>query len=95
VHMTVSQAGRGVYRVFAPEGPEQFNELAQALARCGELATMAAHRLAREAGAAQVQVECTQRDNRVSDDIDDDVFFEATVTATARGVPRTRIVATA
>jgi N-methylhydantoinase A/oxoprolinase/acetone carboxylase beta subunit len=92
VHMTVTQAARGVYRVFAPEGPEQFAELALALARCRELATQAARTLALEAGAAQVQVECTQRDNRVSDDIDGDVFFEATVTATARGVPRTRLV---
>jgi len=95
VHMTVTQAARGVYRVFAPEGPEPFSELALALARCSELATQAARTLALEAGAAQVHVECTQRDNRVRDDIDGDVFFEATVTATARGVPCTRVVAAA
>jgi hypothetical protein len=43
-----------------------------------------------EAGAAHAEVVFSQSDNSVNNDIDGNVFFEAVVTATASGPPRTK-----
>ncbi|HEX9706277.1 MAG TPA: hypothetical protein VGA24_01450, partial [Steroidobacteraceae bacterium] len=47
--------------------------------------------LARQAGAASVQIEFEQDQNRVRNEIDGDVFFEMRLTAIASGPPRHRV----
>ena len=90
VHVTVSQPVRGVYRVFTRNGPRDFSALAGALALAQQLASAEALQRATEAGAATAKVVLSQLDNQVHNDIDGDMFFEARVTATASGPPRTR-----
>jgi len=90
VHLTVTQPVRGVFRVFAPSGPRDFDSLPPAIALAQELASSAAMAQALDAGAAQAQVVLSQRDNQVNNDIDGTMFFEARVTATASGPPLTR-----
>ncbi|MEY3125271.1 MAG: hypothetical protein RLZZ573_1791 [Pseudomonadota bacterium] len=85
VHLTVSQPVRGVFRVFAVAGPQDFDALAPAIAHAQELAGQEAVRRALEVGAATVTLQFSQSDNKVNNDIDGNVFFEARVTATASG----------
>lgn len=88
VHVVVSQPVRGVFRVFSRAGPRDFDQLAPALALARELAGEEAHAHALAAGAAEVELQWSQLDNSVSNDIDGNMFFEARVTATASGAPR-------
>ncbi|MCY7304945.1 MAG: hydantoinase/oxoprolinase family protein [Rhodoferax sp.] len=90
VHVIVSQPVRGVFRVFTAQGPRDFADVAAAVSHAQQLASAEALRRALEAGAAHVEVLLSQTDNKVSNDIDGDMFFEARVTATAFGPPRTR-----
>ena len=90
VHMTVSQPVRGVFRVFTKAGPRDFASLPPALSHAQELASAEALQRANEAGATHAVVLLSQLDNQVQNDIDGDMFFEARVTATASGPPRTR-----
>ena len=91
VHMVVSQPVRGVFRVFTPNGPKDFPALEPALDHARVLAAAEAGERASRAGAVSVTMQLSQLDNSVSNDIDGDMFFEATVTATASGPPRTRV----
>jgi N-methylhydantoinase A/oxoprolinase/acetone carboxylase beta subunit len=91
VHITVTQPVRGTFRVFTAAGPKDFPTLEPALALARELAAAQAQDNARTAGAATVQVEFSQADNSVNNDIDGNMFFEAIVTATASGAPRTAL----
>ena len=90
VHITVSQPVRHVYRVFTKTGPHDFDAVAPAIRHAQELASEEAMLRAIEAGAAHATVVLSQLDNKVSNDIDGDMFFEARVTATASGPPVTR-----
>ena len=90
VHLTVSQPVRGVYRVFAKTGPRDFDTVAAAISHAQQLASVDALQHALAAGAQQATVTLSQLDNQVRNDIDGDMFFEARVTATASGPPRTR-----
>ena len=90
VHITVSQPVRHVYRVFTRSGPRDFDAVAPAIRHAQELASEEAMLRAIEAGAAHATVVLSQLDNKVSNDIDGDMFFEARVTATASGPPVTR-----
>jgi len=76
--------------VFAKAGPRDFDNVASAVTHAQELAGAEALQRALEAGAAQAEVVLSQLDNKVSNDIDGDMFFEARVTATASGPPRTK-----
>ena len=87
VHMTVSQPVKGVFRVFTPKGPRDFERLAPAILLAQDLAGEEASARALQAGAAQVSVAFSQTDNNVNNDIDGNMFFEAMVTATASGPP--------
>jgi len=87
VHLTVSQPVRGVFRVFTAAGPQDFDALAPAIHHAQQLAAREAEARALEAGAAGVCVEFSQEDNKVNNDIDGNIFFEARVTATASGPP--------
>jgi len=90
VHITVTQPVRGVFRVFAKDGPVDFDTVEAALALAREEAAREATAHALEAGADSVQVEFSQLDNAVTNDIDGNMFFEAIVTATAVGPPLQR-----
>ena len=90
VHVLVSQPVRGVYRVFAKSGPRDFDNVAAAVAHAQELAAAEAMTRAIEAGAVSADVVLSQLDNKVTNDIDGDMFFDARVTATASGAPLTR-----
>ena len=87
VHLTVTQPVRGVFRVFTPDGPRDFESLAPAIALAEQLAGAAALAQALDAGAAHAEVVFSQHDNAVVNDIDGNMFFEARVTATASGPP--------
>ena len=87
VHVTVTQPVRGVFRVFTPTGPRDFDTLAPAIAHARQLASVDALAQALDAGAAHASVVLSQRDNQVFNDIDGNMFFEARVTATASGPP--------
>ncbi len=90
VHIVVSQPVRGVFRVFTRSGPKDFPALEPALDHARSLAAEEATVRALSAGATRATVVLSQLDNSVSNDIDGDMFFEATVTATASGPPQTR-----
>ena len=92
VHVTVSQPVRGIFRVFTDAGPLDFETVAPALEHARTLAAAAASRRAYQAGAASIEVQFSQTDNSVSNDIDGHMFFEAQVTATAFGPPLTKPV---
>jgi N-methylhydantoinase A/oxoprolinase/acetone carboxylase beta subunit len=92
VHVTVSQPVRGIFRVFTAAGPLDFETVAPALEHARTLAAAEASRRAYQAGAASIEVQFSQTDNSVSNDIDGHMFFEAQVTATAFGPPLTKPV---
>ena len=87
VHITVSQPVKGVFRVFTPAGPRDFERLAPAIQLAQDLAGEEARARALQAGAALASVTFSQQDNNVNNDIDGNMFFEALVTATACGPP--------
>ncbi len=85
VHLTVTQPVRGVFRVFAPTGPRDFETLAPAIAHAQQLASADAMVQALDAGAAHAEVVLSRQDNQVDNDIDGTMFFESRITATASG----------
>jgi N-methylhydantoinase A/oxoprolinase/acetone carboxylase beta subunit len=92
VHITVTQPVRGTFKVFTPDGPQDFRGLDAAIAQARTLAAQEAHTRALAAGAVDAQVVFSQEDNQVNNDIDGNVFFEATVTATAWGRPVRKVL---
>ena len=86
--VTVTQPVQGIFRVFAPDGPVDFNDLEQALVKAGDLAGQIAHDKAQTAGASELRIDI-QRDLDSVDDPDSAsvVFFEGRVKATATGRP--------
>ncbi len=93
VHITVTQPVRGTFKVFTSDGPQDFRGLDAAIAQARSLAAKEAHARALAAGALEPQVVFSQEDNQVNNDIDGNVFFEATVTATAWGEPQRKVMA--
>lgn len=93
VHITVTQPVRGTFKVFTPDGPQDFRGLDAAIAQARTLAAKEALARALAAGAVAPQVVFSQEDNQVNNDIDGNVFFEATVTATAWGQPLRKVIA--
>ncbi|MBT0961897.1 hydantoinase/oxoprolinase N-terminal domain-containing protein [Denitromonas iodatirespirans] len=91
VHLTIAQPVRGTFRVFTQRGPKDFRQLDTAIEHARELAAAEATELALAAGAASVQVAFEHDENKVSNDIDGDVFFEMRLTAVASGPPCARI----
>jgi hypothetical protein len=90
VHLTVTQPVRGTFKIFTAHGPVDFPDYASAIDHAKELAGKEAYTRAMDAGAAHAEVVFSQSDNSVNNDIDGNVFFEAVVTATASGPPRTK-----
>jgi N-methylhydantoinase A/oxoprolinase/acetone carboxylase beta subunit len=90
IHITVTQPVRGTFRVYTKGGPKDFAGVDAAIAHAKELAAAEAAQNAISAGADGTTVAFSQTDNTVNNDIDGNMFFEAIVTATASGAPRTR-----
>ncbi|HCX87916.1 MAG TPA: hydantoinase/oxoprolinase family protein, partial [Gammaproteobacteria bacterium] len=86
--VTVTQPAQGIFRVFAPSGPADYNELEQALVKAGELASQLARGKAHSAGAEELHI-AVERDLDCVDDPDSAaiVFFEGRIRATATGRP--------
>ncbi|MGR2740849.1 hydantoinase/oxoprolinase N-terminal domain-containing protein [Billgrantia sp. Q4P2] len=88
VHVSVLQPVHGRFRVFLPDGPCDHVTLEAAYAMARQTTAERAEALAWQAGAAKVEVRFEIDENRVDNDIDGEVFFEARVTAVAIGPPR-------
>ena len=86
--ITVTQPVQGIFRVFAPDGPLDFEQLEKALVKAGSLASALAESKAQNAGAGEIRGE-VERDLDSVDDPDSAsvVFFEGRVKATATGRP--------
>jgi len=63
VHITVTQPVRGTFKVFTPDGPQDFRGLDAAIAQARMLAAKEAHARALGAGAVEPQVMFSQEDN--------------------------------
>ena len=85
--LTVTQPSQGIFRVYTTDGPKDFGVLSDALGHAEKLARENAEVLAHRAGAQSCEVFVETYQNKVDHDIDGSVFFEATVCATATGVP--------
>ena len=86
--VTVTQPVQGIFRVFAPDGPVDFNDLEHALFKAGAVARRLAQEKAHTAGAHELRIDI-ERDLDSVDDPDSAsvVFFEGRVKATATGRP--------
>ena len=79
---------QGIFRVFASDGPIDFDQLEKALVKAGSLASTLAENRARSAGAGEIRVEIERELDSVDDpDSASVVFFEGRVKATATGRP--------
>lgn len=85
--IAITQPVQGGYRVHTREGPRDFHNLDEAVHFAEETAAELARNMARGAGADQVETVLSRRENRVDDDIDGSVFFDATISAVASGRP--------
>ena len=85
--VTVTQPRHGDFIVHSDREPEHFSDLREALDRAGQLASDKARQLARQAGAADVEVHVERDARHVRHDIDGELFLESRVTATATGRP--------
>ena len=86
--VTVTQPVQGIFRVFASDGPIDFDQLEPALVKAGSLASTLAQNRARNAGAGEIRVEIERELDSVDDpDSASVVFFEGRVKATATGRP--------
>lgn len=88
--ITVSHAVRGLYRVFAPSGPQDFTTLPSAIAYAQTEASVLARAQALAAGAQHCEVQLEPVPHALHNDIDGDLFLECHVGATAVGPPHTR-----
>lgn len=87
VHVTVVQPVQNCFRVFLPEGPKDFTVLEQAFECARESAATRARALTLQSGATQADIQFEIEENRVDNDLDGSVFFEARVTAIGSGFP--------
>ncbi|MPV85177.1 hydantoinase/oxoprolinase N-terminal domain-containing protein [Ostreibacterium oceani] len=87
VSITITEAQQGVYRVHAFDIIKDFEDYEQAITFAQQHAGQNAEASAKAAGAISLTTTYHIDENRVNNSIDGDVFFEATVTATAEGLP--------
>ena len=87
VRVVVIQPTNGVFMVFHQDTPLVFDALEPAMAKANEIATAAALDAATLAGGVDVEVSVELSSDHVKHDIDGELFVNATVTATAVGVP--------
>ncbi|MEE9334566.1 MAG: hydantoinase/oxoprolinase family protein [Granulosicoccaceae bacterium] len=87
VRVVVIQPTNGVFMVFHQDTPLVFDALEPAMAKANEIATAAALAAATLAGGVDINVSVDVSSDHVKHDIDGELFVNATVTATAVGVP--------
>lgn len=86
--MVITSPEDGRYRVHAPQGPEDFDDLEKAAARATDLARSGADRLARDAGAVEIRIELARTDRKATVAGSHEVFIESEIRADAFGRPR-------
>ncbi len=84
----ITPVGDTEFRVHAPSGVRTFRDLEQAADYASEETARRARDLAHQAGAVELQLHVTRRDNMVRGGEGLALFIEAHVTATAFGRPR-------
>lgn len=87
VAITITEAIQGVYRVHAFDVIKDIEDFDTAIAFAKKTAANIATEKAQLAGANDITLSFTVDENKVSNSIDGDVFFEATVIAVAEGLP--------
>ncbi len=87
VRVVVIQPTNGVYMVFYRDQPLVYDALGPALDKAHEIASEAALEAAQIAGGASIEVSTAVSSDHVKHDIDGELFVNATVTATAVGIP--------
>jgi len=85
--LTIMQRSRRSFRVFGPQAPRDFDELAPALQFARDSAQAEALALARGAGAADPQATCQVEETWSARGTPAAVLMEARVTARACGRP--------
>lgn len=85
--IAITQPGGGGFRVHTREGPRDFLDLDQAVGFAEQTAEALARSLAEHAGAGNVEMTLSRRDNLVNDPVDGAVFFGTTISAVASGRP--------
>lgn len=87
VAITITEAIQGIYRVHALDTIKDFEDYDAAIEFAKSVAADAAQQKASEAGAGALSVNYEVTENKVSNSIDGDVFFEASIAAVAEGLP--------
>ncbi len=87
VRVVVIQPTNGVFMVFYQDTPLVFDALEPAMTKANEIATAAAMDAAALAGGVDIEVSVEVSSDHVKHDIDGELFVNATVTATAVGMP--------
>ena len=85
--VTVTQPEFGVFYLFHKDTPMKFDNLSAAVDQAVKIVRRDAHSLAESAGATAIEVRVRQDANRISNDIDGELFVSATISATATGRP--------
>lgn len=87
VSLTITEALQGIYRVHAFDNPSDFEDFDKAISFAKQVAGQHAEAKAVQAGSMQTTVDYHIDEKRIKDSVEGEVFFEATVTAIAEGLP--------
>lgn len=88
VAITITEAIQGIYRVHALDIIKDIEDYDEAIQFAQSIAAEQATAKALAAGADNLSISYELDENKVSNSIDGDVFFEASVAAVAEGLPR-------
>ncbi len=86
-HATISQPTFGQFNLYHKNEPQHFTNWDEALKHAETLVKAEALELATKSGAVSVEIIISKDENRVTHDIDGDLFLDCRVTATATGRP--------
>lgn len=87
VRVVITQPTNGVFMVFFEDKPLVFDSLQAATEKAHHIATNAAEQAATLAGGTKLSITVEVSSDHVNHDIDGELFVNATVTATAVGIP--------
>ena len=88
VEALITQPNEGRFRLHLPSAVEDFTDLVSAAARATAAVEAEATAQARRAGAGEVQLSVTRKDNVVKERGGFEIFIESKIVATAFGRPR-------
>jgi Hydantoinase/oxoprolinase. len=88
VEALITQPSEGRFRLHLPSAVEDFTDLVSAAARATAAVEAEATAQARRAGAGEVQLSVTRKDNVVKERGGFEIFIESKIIATAFGRPR-------